>query len=209
MHFGDWKGISMAGVEQRFLIFFTSLDTTVSGPACASETPISWYMYHEFVEVLWVLAHQLGSSSVAFKRELGMKGSRQGPDQRGLGGGWEVGKEELEQATHLRLAKVTETSLRVFDYTKDSGELQKERMFQMFKLVLEKAEEPEIELPISAGSSKKQESSRKTSISALLTTPKPLTVWITINCGNSERDGSTRPPDLPLEKPVCRSGSKS
>ena len=50
-------------------------------------------------------------------------------------------------------------------------------------LVLEKAEEPEIKLPISAGSSKKQESSRKTSISALLTIPKPLTVWITINCG--------------------------
>ena len=51
----------------------------------------------------------------------------------------------------------------------------------MFKLVLEKAEEPEIKLPPSAGSSKKQESSRKTSISALLTMPKPLTVWITIN----------------------------
>ena len=51
----------------------------------------------------------------------------------------------------------------------------------MFKLVLEKAEEPEIKLPTSAGSSKKQESSRKTSISALLTIPKPLTVWITIN----------------------------
>ena len=51
----------------------------------------------------------------------------------------------------------------------------------MFKLVLEKAEEPEIKLPMSAGSSKRQESSRKTSISALLTTPKPLTVWITIN----------------------------
>ena len=51
----------------------------------------------------------------------------------------------------------------------------------MFKLVLEKAEEPEIKLPTSAGSSKRQESSRKTSISALLTTPKPLTVWITIN----------------------------
>ena len=46
-----------------------------------------------------------------------------------------------------------------------------------------KAEEPEIKLPTSAGSSKKQESSRKTSISALLTMPKPLTVWITINCG--------------------------
>src|SRR5574337_565482 len=53
----------------------------------------------------------------------------------------------------------------------------------MFKLVLEKAEEAEIKLPTSAGSSKKQESSRKTSISALLTMPKPLTVWITINCG--------------------------
>ena len=55
--------------------------------------------------------------------------------------------------------------------------------FLMFKLVLEKAEEPEIKLPTSAGSWKKQESSRKTSISALLTMPKPLTVWITTNCG--------------------------
>ena len=53
--------------------------------------------------------------------------------------------------------------------------------FQMFKLVLEKAEEPEIKLPTSTGSSKKQESSRKTSISVLLAMPKPLTVWITIN----------------------------
>ena len=51
----------------------------------------------------------------------------------------------------------------------------------IFKLDLEKAEEPEIKLPAFAGSSKKQESSRKTSISALLTMPKPLTVWITIN----------------------------
>ena len=55
--------------------------------------------------------------------------------------------------------------------------------FQIFKLVLEKAEEPEIKLPTSDGSSKKQESARKTSISALLTMPKPLTVSITINCG--------------------------
>ena len=53
--------------------------------------------------------------------------------------------------------------------------------FHMFELVLEKAEEQEINFPISAGSLKKQESSRKTSISALLTTPKPLTVWTTIN----------------------------
>ena len=51
----------------------------------------------------------------------------------------------------------------------------------MFKLDLEKAEEPEIKLPTSAGSQKKQESSRKTSTSALLTMPKPLTVWITTN----------------------------
>ena len=48
---------------------------------------------------------------------------------------------------------------------------------------LEKAEEPELKLPTSAGSWKKHESSRKASISALLTMPKPLTVWITINCG--------------------------
>ena len=52
----------------------------------------------------------------------------------------------------------------------------------MFKLDLEKAEEPEIKLPTSTGSSKKQENSRKTS-SALLTMPKTLTVWITTNCG--------------------------
>ena len=51
----------------------------------------------------------------------------------------------------------------------------------MFKLVLEKAEEPEIKLPTSAGSSKKQESSKKISISAFLTMPKPLTVWNTTN----------------------------
>ena len=55
--------------------------------------------------------------------------------------------------------------------------------FQMFKLDLEKAEEPEIKLPTSTGSSKKQKSSRKTSTSALFTRPKPLAVWITANCG--------------------------
>ena len=53
----------------------------------------------------------------------------------------------------------------------------------MFKLDLEKAEEPESKLPTSARSSKKQESSRKTSTSALLTIPNLLTVWITTNCG--------------------------
>ena len=53
----------------------------------------------------------------------------------------------------------------------------------MFKLDSEKAEEPVIKLPTSIGSWKKQESSRKTSTSALLTRPKPLIVWITTNCG--------------------------
>ena len=53
----------------------------------------------------------------------------------------------------------------------------------MFKLDLEKAEEPETKLPTSIGSLEKQESSRKTSTSVLLTMPKPLTVWITTNCG--------------------------
>ena len=55
--------------------------------------------------------------------------------------------------------------------------------FQVFKLDLEKAEEPEIKLPTFVGSLEKHKSSRKTSTSALLTMPKPLTVWITTNCG--------------------------
>ena len=53
----------------------------------------------------------------------------------------------------------------------------------MFKFDLEKAEEPEIKLPTSAGSLEKQENSREPSTSALLTMPKPLSVWITTNCG--------------------------
>ena len=56
--------------------------------------------------------------------------------------------------------------------------------FQMFKLDLDKAEEPEIKLPTSVGSLKKQESSRKASTSVSLMVLKPLTVWITTNCGN-------------------------
>ena len=72
----------------------------------------------------------------------------------------------------------------------------------MFKLDLEKAEEPEIKSPTSVRSWKKQESSRKTSISVLLTMLKPLTAWITTDCGKFSRDGNTRPPDLPLEKSV-------
>ena len=55
----------------------------------------------------------------------------------------------------------------------------------------------------------KSESSRKTFSSALFIMPKPLTVWTTKNVENSSRGGNTRPPDLPLEKSVCRSGSNS
>ena len=72
----------------------------------------------------------------------------------------------------------------------------------MFKLVLEKAEEPEINLPTSAGSWKKQESSRKTSISALLFIDYAK-AFDCVDHNNSERDGNNRPPDLPSEKSIC------
>ena len=81
--------------------------------------------------------------------------------------------------------------------------------FQMFKLVLGKAKEPEIKLPASIGSSKKQESSRKSSISALLTMPKPSTVWITINCGKFWKRGEYHTTWLVSWEIVCRSGSNS
>ena len=80
--------------------------------------------------------------------------------------------------------------------------------FQMFKFILEKAEHPEIKLPTSIDSPKKQDTSRKISI---------LLYWLCQSlwlCGpqqtleNSSGDGYTRPPDLPLKKSVCRLGSK-
>ena len=76
---------------------------------------------------------------------------------------------------------------------------------------LEKTEEPEINIHCQHlfGSSKKQESSRKTSISALLTMPKPLTVWITINCGKFWKRWEYQTTWPALEKSVCRSGSNS
>ena len=77
--------------------------------------------------------------------------------------------------------------------------------FQMFKLDLEKAEVPEIKLPTSVGSSKKQENTRKTSTSTLLTM---ASLWLCRSqqtVDNSSRDGNTGPPYLPPEKSVCRS----
>ena len=78
----------------------------------------------------------------------------------------------------------------------------------MFKLVLEKAEEPEIKLPISAGSSKKQEF-QKNIYFCFIDYGKAFDYVDHNKLENSERDGNTRPPDLPLEKSVCRSRSNS
>ena len=80
--------------------------------------------------------------------------------------------------------------------------------FQMFKLDLEEPEESEIKLPASTGSWKKQQSSRETSISALLTV-KAFDCVDHKKLENSERDGNTRPRDLPLENSICRSESNS
>ena len=79
----------------------------------------------------------------------------------------------------------------------------------MFKLVLEKAEEPEIKLPTSAGSWKKQESSKKNIYFCFIDYDKAFDCMDHNKLKNSEKDGYTRPLDLPLEKFVCRSGSNS
>ena len=78
----------------------------------------------------------------------------------------------------------------------------------MFKLDLEKAEEPEIKLPTSVGSSKKQEF-QKNIYFCFIDYVKPLTVWITAKCGKFFKRWEYQTTDLPLEKYVCRSGSNS
>ena len=87
-------------------------------------------------------------------------------------------KECLNYRTIALISHVSKVMLKILQ-----ARLQQYVKLQMFKLDLEKAEEPEIKLSTSSGSSKKQKSSRKTSTFALLTKPKPLTVWITTNCG--------------------------
>ena len=79
----------------------------------------------------------------------------------------------------------------------------------MFKLVLEKAEEPEIKLPTFVGSWRKQGISSKTSTSASLITLNTLTLWITTNCGKYLNIWDTRLPYLSPEKPICGSRSNS
>ena len=78
----------------------------------------------------------------------------------------------------------------------------------MFKLDLEKADEPEIKLPTSTGSSKKQENTKKTSISAS-DYAKAFDCVDHKKLENSERDGNSRPPYLPPEKSVCKSRSNN
>ena len=80
--------------------------------------------------------------------------------------------------------------------------------FLMFKLVLEKAQEPEIKLPTSTGSWKAREF-QKNIYFCFIDYDKAFDCVDHNKLENSERDGNTRPPDLPLEKPLCRSGSNS
>ena len=88
-----------------------------------------------------------------------------------------------ECSNYCTIALISHTSKTMLKILQASLQQSWTMNFQMIWLVSEKAEEPEIKLPTFGGSSKKQESSKKTSISVLLTMPKPLTVWITINCG--------------------------
>ena len=79
----------------------------------------------------------------------------------------------------------------------------------MFKLVLEKAEEPEIKLPTSAGSSKQVREFQKNIYFCFIIYAKAFDCVDHHKLENSERDENTRPPDLPPEKSVCRSGNNS
>ena len=81
--------------------------------------------------------------------------------------------------------------------------------FQMFKLVLEKAEEPQIKLPTSTVLTKKTSKFQENIYFCFIDYVKSFDCVDHNKLENSERDGNTRPPDLPLEKPICRSGSNS
>ena len=88
-----------------------------------------------------------------------------------------------ESSNYRTIALTSHASKIMLKFSKPDFNTAWTMSFQMFKLVLEKTEEPEMKMPTSTGSSKKQERSRKTYISTLLTMPKPLTLWTTITCG--------------------------
>ena len=113
-----------------------------------------------------------------------------------------------ECSNYHTIALISHTSKVMLKFSKPGFNSTRTVNFQIFQLVLEKAEEPEIKLSRSAGSSKKQESSRKISISALSTMPKPLTVWMTTNCGKFLKRWEYKT-TWPLEKSVCKSRSNS
>ena len=91
-------------------------------------------------------------------------------------------KEHSNYCTIVLISHVNKVMLKIFQTSKRFSSLWTEK-FQMYKFGLERAEELEIKFPTFIGSQRKQESSRKTSTSASVTTLKPLTVWITTNCG--------------------------
>ena len=88
-----------------------------------------------------------------------------------------------ECSNYCRIALISHTSRVILKIVQARLQRYVDHELPDVQVDLEKAEEPEIKLPTSTGSSKKQESSRKTSTSASLTIPQPLTVWITTNCG--------------------------
>ena len=114
-----------------------------------------------------------------------------------------------ECSNYSTVALISHASKVISKFSKPGFSSTWTRNFQMFKLDLEKAEEPEIKLRISVGSSKNKRIAEK---HLLLLYWLCQSLWL---CGswqtveNSERDGNNTPPDLPLEKSVCRSGSNS
>ena len=104
------------------------------------------------------------------------------------------------------MLKILQARLQQLGDPRNSREIPKN---SQYKLGFEEAEVPEIKLPTFVVSWRKQGNSRKTSTSTSLTRRKPLTVWITTNCGKFLRGESTRPPYLTLEKPICRSKRSS
>ena len=115
---------------------------------------------------IWTCVHQTGTCVKLGKREEA---------QEPFLAIWSLGVSRLGWCSFHMLARSCSKSF------KPGFNSMWTKNFQMYKLGLEKAEEPEVKLPTSVGSSKKQESSRKTSTSASLTTLKPLAIWITTN----------------------------